>query len=279
MDYQYRSSWTQINPDIRSKIVKSITTNNSSPSSNNKAFSKSSNNNAFCKNCNPISSFNLHDITLYDLLMNFHVSDQPDLTPTDDTITTTEVETTNTTTNETTSQGNDQLLIQEVKISGSNATKPQHSPADVRNLLSKKNTRSVNTHVIIYKVKTHDSSSDVSLVDKGANGGIAGNNVRVVEKLHRHVDVQGIDKHKMNDIPIVTATGVTKTQRGEVILILNQYAYVGKGTSIHSSPQIESYSNNLDDRSTKVGGRQLIETIDGYYIPLNIKNSLPRMNL
>ena len=104
-------------------------------------------------------------------------------------------------------------------------------------------------------MKAHDSSSDVSLVDRGANGGIAGNDVRVVEKLHRHVDVQGIDNHKMNDIPIVTAAGVTKTQRREVILILNQYAYVGKGTSIHSSPQIEAYSNKVDDRTIKVGGR------------------------
>ena len=60
--------------------------------------------------------------------------------------------------------------------------------------------------------------------------------MRVIEKLHRHVEVQGIDNHRMNDISIVTSGGFTKTQRGEVILILNQYAYVGKGTSIHSSP-------------------------------------------
>ena len=128
-------------------------------------------------------------------------------------------------------------------------------------------------------MKDHDSSSNVSLVDRGANGGIAGNYVQVVEKLHLHVDVQGIDNHKMNDIPIVTAAGVTKTQRGEVILILDQYAYVGKGTSIHSSPQIEAYSNKVDDRAIKVGGRQVIETNDWYSIPLYIKNSLPRMKL
>ena len=128
-------------------------------------------------------------------------------------------------------------------------------------------------------MSAHDSKSDVSLVDRGANGGIAGSDVRIIEKLHRNVDVQGIDNHKMENIPIVTAGGVTKTQRGEVILILNQYAYIGKGTLIHSSPQIEAYNNKVDDRAIKVGGKQVIETIDGYSIPLNIKNALPRMKL
>ena len=83
----------------------------------------------------------------------------------------------------------------------------------------------------------------------------------------------------MNNIPIVTAGGVTKTQRGEIILILNQYVYVGKGTSIHSSPQIEACSNKVDDKAIKVGGKQVIKTNDGYSLPLNIKNALPRMKL
>ena len=132
---------------------------------------------------------------------------------------------------------------------------------------------------IVYKVRAYDTTATVSLVDRGDNGGIAGADVRVIEKLHRQVDVQGIDNHQMTNIQIVTAGGVTRTQRGEVILIMNQYAYVGKGTSIHSSPQMESYKTIVDDRSIKCGGRQLIQTLDGYVIPLSIKNSLPRMKL
>ena len=76
--------------------------------------------------------------------------------------------------------------------------------------------------------------------------GIAGKDLRIIEHLNRRVDVQGIDNHQINDIPIVTAGGVTKTQKGDVILILHQYAYVGKGTSIHSSAQIEAYENHVD---------------------------------
>ena len=83
----------------------------------------------------------------------------------------------------------------------------------------------------------------------------------------------------MNHIPIVTAGVVTNNQRGEVILWLIQYAYVGKGSSIHSSPQIDPYKNKVDDREIKAGGKHLIETIGGYSIPLNIKDALPCMEL
>ena len=62
-------------------------------------------------------------------------------------------------------------------------------------------------------------------------------------------------------------------------MILHQYAYVGKGTSIHSSPKIEAYHNKVDDRAIKLGGTQSITTLDGYVIPLNAKNALMRMKL
>ena len=35
----------------------------------------------------------------------------------------------------------------------------------------------------------------------------------------------------------------------------------------------------MDDRAIKAGGQQMITTLDGYYIPLSIKNALPQMNL
>ena len=107
----------------------------------------------------------------------------------DDTIATTEVETTTTNNDLSTTQNNDQLLIQAVKSSGSNVSQPQLSPADIRSFLSKKNTRSGNLHDFMYKVSAQNSSSDVSLVDRGANGGISGSDVPVIEKLYLHVDV------------------------------------------------------------------------------------------
>ena len=49
------------------------------------------------------------------------------------------------------------------------------------------------------------------LVDHGANGGIAGEDVKIINKTGRHVDVQGIDNHQIVDIPIVTAGAVVPT--------------------------------------------------------------------
>ena len=55
---------------------------------------------------------------------------------------------------------------------------------------------------------------------------------------------------------------------------MNEYAYYGKGHSIHSSGQIECHTNIVDDKSVHVGGQQRIVTIDGYSMPLVCKGGL-----
>ena len=60
---------------------------------------------------------------------------------------------------------------------------------------------------------------------------------------------------------------------------MHQYAYLGKGKTIHSSAQIEYYKNSVDDKSSKVGGKQHIVTLDDYFIPLNICNGLAYMDM
>ena len=124
---------------------------------------------------------------------------------------------------------------------------PTTPPTGIRSLLSTTKTRKANTHVI-YRVSSHNSKNDVSLVDRGANGGVAGDDIRIISRTHRNVIIQGIDNHQINDIPIITAGGVISTQRGKVIAIFHQYAYTGKGSSIHSSGQIEWNANKVDDR-------------------------------
>ena len=45
-----------------------------------------------------------------------------------------------------------------------------------------------------------------SLVDRGANGGVAGNDIIVIETHpDREVDIRGIDNHEITAIPLVTA--------------------------------------------------------------------------
>jgi hypothetical protein len=50
---------------------------------------------------------------------------------------------------------------------------------------------------------------------------------------------------------------------------------LGQGKTIHSSGQLESFKNVVDDQSQKIGGKQHISTPDGYFTPLNIIQGLP----
>ena len=120
MDIQSRSAWSQMSPSIKSKMVKSLVLDNQTSNVRTSTFPKKGVGSR---------SVNIHDISLYDLLANFHVSNDQNQVSTDDTITTTDVETTtNTTNNKTTSQDNDQLLIQAVKRSGSNNNNSKPNP-------------------------------------------------------------------------------------------------------------------------------------------------------
>ena len=73
---------------------------------------------------------------------------------------------------------------------------------------------------------------------------------------------------------MVTAATLLNTSQGKVIGIFNEYAYLGKGSSIHSSGQLEWFKTNVDEKSIKMGGTQLITTLDGYSVPLLIKDGL-----
>ena len=98
--------------------------------------------------------------------------------------------------------------------------------------------------------------------------------MRVIHKTHRKINIQGIDNHEVTGLDVVTAATLLNTSQGKVIGIFNEYAYLGKGSSIHSSGQLEWFKTNVDEKSVKVGGTQLITTLDGYSVPLLIKDGL-----
>jgi len=80
-----------------------------------------------------------------------------------------------------------------------------------------------------------------TLVDPGANGGVLGNDAKVIFKRNKTVDVTGIDNHELNALPMVNATAKTITDKGPVILVLRNYAYHGLNQTLHSAGQIEWY--------------------------------------
>ena len=144
--------------------------------------------------------------------------------------------------------------------------------SDISNVLSVKRSRQI--QVCQRYLFQHANHTNQQLVDRGANGGLAGSDMRVIHKTHRKINIQGIDNHEVTGLDVVTAATLLNTSQGKVIGIFNEYAYLGKGSSIHSSGQLEWFKTNVDEKSVKVGGTQLITTLDGYSVPLLIKDGL-----
>ena len=144
--------------------------------------------------------------------------------------------------------------------------------SDISNVLSVKRSRQIQVcQRYLFQLANHTNQQ---LVDRGANGGLAGSDMRVIHKTHRKINIQGIDNHEVTGLDVVTAATLLNTSQGKVIGIFNEYAYLGKGSSIHSSGQLEWFKTNVDEKSVKVGGTQLITTLDGYSVPLLIKDGL-----
>ena len=112
------------------------------------------------------------------------------------------------------------------------------------------------------------------MVDCGANGGLAGSDMRGIHRTYRKINIQDIDSHEVTGLDVVTAATPLNTSQGKVIGIFNEYTYLGKGSSIHSSGQLKWFKTNVDENSVKVGGTQLITTLDGYSVPLLINDGL-----
>ena len=132
---------------------------------------------------------------------------------------------------------------------------------------------SVHIH-LFYHVVQAKQAQHRSLADRGANGGLAGSDVRILSKSSRKCIVTGIDQHQINGLDIVQCAALVNTNPGYVNLIKNEYAYYGKGHTIHSSGQTEWHKNTVDDKSVKVGGSQCITTLDGYSFPLKCTGGL-----
>jgi hypothetical protein len=110
--------------------------------------------------------------------------------------------------------------------------------------------RHINMTNILYNVNNNKvSQPGLSLVDRGANGGVLGSDVLILETTSRSVNIVGIDNHEITNIPICTGAGYTRSQHGPIIVTMHQYAYLGNGKTIHSSIQMEHYKLQVNDRA------------------------------
>ena len=138
--------------------------------------------------------------------------------------------------------------------------------------------RQMNAH-ITYHVSQAKQPKHSSLDDKRANGGLAGSDVRILSTSPRKCTVTGIDNHEIPGLDLVQCAALVQTNHGIANLIGNEYAYYGRGHSIHSSGKIEWYTNTVHDKSVQVGGQQRIITVDGYSMPLVCKGGLMYLQL
>ena len=88
--------------------------------------------------------------------------------------------------------------------------------------------RNINDHYT-YHVAQASQAKHGCLVDRCANGGLAGPHVRIVT---------AIDSHELQGLEVVHCAALVETNHGIVNLIMNEYACYGKGHTIHSSGQI-----------------------------------------
>ena len=119
------------------------------------------------------------------------------------------------------------------------------------------------------------------LVDGGANGGLAGDDVHILktDPLAK-VDVTSIGDEVFKAMPIVQCAGLVETMdKGQIILIVSQYTQCKSGKTIHSKNQMESFGCCLLDSSQKHGGKQSIIAPEGHIIPPHVRNGFFYMDM
>ena len=76
------------------------------------------------------------------------------------------------------------------------------------------------------------------LIDRGANGGLAGSEMCVLQETVCKINIVGINDHELTGFPIITASVALQTNQGLTVGIFHENAHLGTGSSIHASGQL-----------------------------------------
>ena len=156
-------------------------------------------------------------------------------------------------------------------------------PTDIQNVMSVSYAkRNISSHESSRQIQTHQryvfarvNQTNHQLIDRRANGGLAGADMRVI---HTTPNIVGIDADALTGLNMVTAVTLLDTQKCPIIGVCHEYAHLGKERSIHAASQMEWFNRKVDDRSKLVVGEQSIQTSEGYVIPLSIESGLVYMH-
>ena len=99
--------------------------------------------------------------------------------------------------------------------------------SDISNVLSViKRSRQI--QVCQHYLFQHANHTNQQLVDRGANGGLAGSDMHVPHKTHREINIQGIDNHEVTGLDVVTAATLLNTSQGKIICIIMNMPTLGR---------------------------------------------------
>ena len=70
-------------------------------------------------------------------------------------------------------------------------------------------------HHFTYHVAQALQAKHGSLVDRGAHGGLAGSDVRILSRSSRKLTVTGIHSHELQGLDVVQLTEIFPSQRGD----------------------------------------------------------------
>jgi hypothetical protein len=75
-------------------------------------------------------------------------------------------------------------------------------------------------HDVMYQVSNHKQMTlPLALIDRGANGGVAGSDTWLIDKSLCSVHIQGINDHMIKDVPIGTVGTVIKLSMVRLLLL------------------------------------------------------------
>lgn len=121
------------------------------------------------------------------------------------------------------------------------------------------------------------------LIDGGANGGLASptemRRIRYAEP-SRKLNIEGVGDHNIEGLPIGTYAAKVRAADGWILAIFPEYGeLINGGTTIHSGVQLRDGGCRVDDVPKAQGGAQLLQTKEGFVIPLDVENGLVYMKM
>jgi hypothetical protein len=130
-----------------------------------------------------------------------------------------------------------------------------------------------------YSIHQNIQSPRGSCIDGAVNGGLNGSDAVVLSETLLTADVIGIVDNTLQQIPLCAVEGLIQNQHGPIIGALHQYAHQGTGMTIRAVSQLQHFAIIVDDTPRLLGGKQCLENLDGYIIPLSICSGIPHMDM